>query len=420
MGQSLQTSSDNHVLPRYASLASLYSRDFRLVWGGGVVSQAGSQMQQAAVAWQIYLLSHSPVALGLIGLVRIVPVILFSLGGGVVADVVDRRKLLLATQTILLTLSAILSVLTFSHTVQLWMIYALTALAAGALAFDNPGRQALVPNLVPAHHLANALSLYGTGFQVATVLGPSLAGLIIAGFGVGTVYLVDAVSFLAVLAALVAIHPPPVRGAISRVSIGAAIEGLRFVRNTPVIMYLMLLDFVVTFFGSAMALLPIFARDVLHVGSQGYGLLYASPAAGAVLAGTVMAFYSGRIRAQGWVILLAVGAYSVCTILFGLSRVFVLSLLFLAGTGAADTVSMILRQTIRQTRTPDALRGRMSSVNMIFFMGGPQLGELEAGIVARAFGSPASVVLGGIGALAATLVIALSTNTVRDLQDETR
>jgi len=397
--------------------AALQHRDFRLLWGGQIVSQAGSQMQQAAVAWQVYLLTHSAVALGMIGLFRVVPIVLFSLWGGVVADAMNRRRLLLVTQTMLLLLSAGLAATTMTATISVWIIYVLTGAAAGVLSFNNPARQAMVPSLVPREHLTNALSLGSTGVQVATVLGPSLAGVVIAARGVGAVYVIDAVSFLAVLAALVVIHPPPIEGGVQRVSIGAALEGLAFVRRTPIILSTMMLDFVATFFGSATALLPIFARDILHVGSQGYGVLYAAPSMGAVAAGIVLSFYRGSLRGKGAIILVAVAAYAGFTALFGLSRIFVVSLLALAGTGASDTVSMILRQTVRQIVTPDALRGRMTSVNMVFFMGGPQLGEVEAGLVARAFGAPFSVISGGVAALLAVALIAYSAPGLRQYQD---
>lgn len=378
-----------------------------------MVSIAGTQMQVAAVAWQVYLLTHSAIALGLIGLFRVAAIVLFSLGGGVVADAVNRRRLLLLTQTSLLLVSACLALLTASGFIAVWMIYALTSIAASTVAFDNPARQALIPSLVTRHHLASALSLNSTMFQVATVLGPTLAGVVIATAGVGAVYAIDAVSYVAVLVALLIIRPPPVIGAVQRVTIASALEGLQFIRRTPILMSTMLLDFVATFFGSAMALLPIFARDVLHVGSQGYGILYASPSLGAIVAGVVMSLYVGRIRRQGTVIILAVAAYGCFTSLFGLSHVFILSILALAGTGASDTVSMILRQTVRQLVTPDALRGRMTSVSMVFFMGGPQLGEFEAGVVARALGAPASVIIGGVGALVCTGFIAYGAVTLR-------
>jgi len=193
----------------------------------------------------------------------------------------------------------------------------------------------------------------------------------------------------------------------------AAVEGLQFVWREPILRSTMLLDFIATFFGSATALLPIFASDILHVGAQGYGILYAAPAAGAIVASIIMSFVALRIKHQGRVILISVAAYSAFTILFGFSRVFLLSILFLGAVGASDTVSMILRQTVRQLVTPNALRGRMTSVSMIFFMGGPQLGEVEAGLVARAFGAPLSVVTGGIAALAATILVAWKATTLR-------
>jgi MFS family permease len=387
-------------------LIALTHRDFRLFWFGQVVSVAGTQMRQAAVAWQIYLLSHSALALGVLGLVRVAPIVLLSLFGGVIADAVDRRRLLLLTQTVLLGVSALLAAVTLAGGASIWSVYGLVALGTAAVAFDNPARQALVPSLVSRDHLSNALSLSTTTFQVAMVIGPSLAGFVIAAWGVSAVYVIDAISYLAVVIALLMIHPPPVVGAVQRVSVRAAVEGLQFVWREPILLSTMALDFVATFFGSASALLPIFAHDILHSGSQGYGVLYAAPAVGAIGAGIVMSFVALRIRNQGRVILLAVAAYSACTILFGLSHVFLLSVLFLAGTGVADTVSMILRQTVRQIVTPDALRGRMTSVSMVFFMGGPQLGEFEAGVVARGFGAPFSVVVGGVAALAATGIIA--------------
>jgi MFS family permease len=225
------------------------------------------------------------------------------------------------------------------------------------------------------------------------------------------------VSFFGPIITLSFIRVPPLIGAIQGVSVRAAVEGLRFVWGTPIIMYTMGLDFVATFFASATALLPIFAHDILHAGAVGYGILYAGPSIGAVAAGVVMSILGTRIARKGLVILVAVAAYGACTIIFGLSSVFFLSLLALAGAGASDTVSMILRQTLRQSVTPDALRGRMSSVNMMFILGGPQMGEVEAGLVARALGAPFSVLTGGIGALVATGLIAYGAAGLRRYRD---
>jgi MFS family permease len=390
----------------HSPFVALQHRDFRIYWFGQFISTCGSTMQIAGVGWQVYLLSHSAIALGALGLVRVLPLLVFSLGGGVFADTFSRRHLMLVTQSALLLTSLGLALTTLGGTATLWVVYALTAAGTSALAFDQPARQALVPSLVPREHLTNAMSINSTAWQTANVIGPGLAGVIIAASSVATVYVFDAVSFLAVLAALLVINPPPTAGAEPRISIHAAVDGLRFVFRTPILRSTMLLDFVATFFGSAVILLPIFARDILHVGAVGYGVLFAADSLGAIVAGVVMTLFGGRIRRQGLVIISAVMAYSACTVLFGLSHVYALSILALAGVGASDTVSMILRQTVRQMVTPDALRGRMTSVQMVFFMGGPQLGNLEAGVVARVAGAPISVVTGGLAALAATALIA--------------
>ena len=386
---------------------ALQHRNFRLLWSGQLVSFSGSMMQTAAILWHVSLLvppERKGIALGLVGLVRVVPIIAFSLAGGVVADAFDRRRLMLLTQSAMTLVAAALAFLTFRGLAAVWPIYLLAALASAAGAFDGPARQSLVPNLVPREHLPNAISLNTIMFQTAAVVGPSLAGVMIAGFGVGWAYALNAASFLAVIAALLLMRGVPRRTAIERseLSLGAAREGLRFVFASPLIRSSMLLDFFATFFSSATALLPIFAQDILAVGPKGYGWLYAAPAIGALLAGSAMVRLGDRIDRRGAVLLWAVAAYGLATVVFGLSRSFLLTFLCLAATGTADTVSMVLRNILRQLATPDHLRGRMTSVNMIFFMGGPQLGELEAGLVAQGFGAPFSVVTGGLGCLLAT------------------
>jgi MFS family permease len=304
-------------------------------------------------------------------------------------------------------LSAVaLGVVTSGGLVSAPIIYALTAMSAAATAFDNPARQALLPNLVPREHLTNALSLYSMMFQVASILGPALAGFVIAWMGIAFVYWMNAASFLAVLVALVLMRTPAQEelGA-TRLSLGALTDGIQFVRRSKIIFSTMMLDFIATLFSSASTLLPIFARDILKVGPEGLGVLYSAESIGAMAAGTGMAFI-GNVRRKGAVLLLAIAAYGLATTLYGMSNWFWLSFLFLALVGAADSVSTILRNTIRQLATPDGLRGRMTSVNMVFFMGGPQLGNLEAGIVAALIGAPLSVVTGGLATIVAVAAIA--------------
>jgi MFS family permease len=268
---------------------------------------------------------------------------------------------------------------------------------------------------VPLAHLPNAIGLMSIVSQSASVIGPSLGGVVIALFGVGAVYAVNALSFLAVLTALLLMRDVPARpaGTAAELSWRAVLEGLRFAFGSPLIRSTTLLDAFATFFSSATALLPIFAQDVLAVGPRGYGWLYAAPSIGALLASAAMVRLVDRIEHRGRVLLCAVAIYGVATVVFGLSRTFWLTFLCLAGSGAADTVSLVFRQIIRQLETPDHLRGRVVGVVITFSQGAPQLGEAEAGLVAHWLGAPLSVVLGGLGSLVATAWIARSTPALR-------
>lgn len=391
---------------RRSSFAALRHRDFRLLWLGQLISGTGTQMQMVAINWHVYILTKSPLALGIVGLVRVVPIVVCSLIGGVVADAVNRKRLMLVTQSAMLLSAALLAVVTETGLKSAWPLYLLTAISSAAVAFDNPARQALLPTLVPAADFPNAVSLGLIVFQLSMIGGPALAGWLLGSYSPAIVYAINALSFLAVIAALLlmrasgGVEDEEDAGKQAAISWEALKEGLRFVWRTPIIVQTMTLDFVATFFASATALLPIFAAEILQVGAHGFGILAAAPAAGAVLAAFVMARL-GNVRRQGAIVIASVAVYGAATVAFGLSRLFWLSLLMLAVTGAADTVSTVLRQTIRQLVTPNSLRGRMTSVNMIFFMGGPQLGELEAGAVAALLSAQLSVVTGGVGCLIA-------------------
>ena len=404
---------------RQSAFSSLRHRDFRLLWMGQIVSVIGSQMQLAAINWHIYVLTGSPLALGLLGACRALPIILCSLMGGVVADVVDRRRLMIVTQSSMLACSGLLALVTFSGMKHAWPIFLLTAIASGAWAFDTPARQALMPMLVPPKDFQNAVSLGMLMFQIGMITGPPLAGFVLASHGPGFVYALNAGSFVAVIAGLglmrVSGKPEKSEGETSEISVAALMEGLRFVWRTPIIVQTMTLDFVATFFASANQLLPIYAKDILDVGARGYGFLAAAPAAGAIVAGLVMA-RMGALRRQGLTVIVSVSIYGAAMIAFGVSKAFWFSLLMLAVTGAADTVSTILRQTIRQLVTPNKLRGRMTSVNMIFFMGGPQLGEVEAGTVASLMGAPFSVVTGGAACVIAAVFAFIRARNLRQYE----
>lgn len=410
-------------LPRAwpASIVALQHRNFRLIWIGLLLSFSGTMMQNAALLWHVSLLvspDRKAIALGVVGLVRIAPVVVFSMVSGVVADALDRRRVLLVTQTLAGLVATGLAVLTYRGLSAVWPIYVLSAVGAAVSSFDLPARQALVPTLVPREHLPNAIALNSILFQTASVAGPALAGLVIARSGVAAAYFYNALSFGFVIVALLLMRDIPERepaaaGAENGVSFAAAMEGVRFVFSSPLIRSTMLLDFFATFFASATALLPIFAQDILQVGARGYGWLFAAPAVGSFITSIALVPGASHIRRRGSVIVWSVMGHGVATIIFGFSRSFWLTFTCLALVGATDTVSTVLRNTIRQLETPDRLRGRMTGVNMVFFMGGPQLGELEAGAVANAFGAPLSVITGGIGCLLATTWVAMTTPRLR-------
>ncbi|HJS74241.1 MAG TPA: MFS transporter [Vicinamibacteria bacterium] len=400
-----------------SSLIALTHRNFRLLWFGTLVSMSGSFMRTAAILWHVSLLAppgKKALALGMVGLVRVLPIFVFSFVSGIVADASDRRKLMLLTNVSMMALSGALALVTFAGRDSLTVVYVLAAAGAAMASFDNPARQSLFPSLVPRDHLQNAISLNATMMQASSVLGPLAGGAIIALGGVAWVYTVDAASFLILELMLILMKDVPERPASERgeLSFRAGVEGFRWVFRQPLIRSTMLLDFVATFFASAEALLPIFAQDILRVGPGGYGLLAGAPAMGAMVTSVLMVPLLSRIERRGRLLMSAVMAYAIATVVFGVSTFFWLTFFCLLVVGASDMVSTVLRNIIRHMHTPDSMRGRMTSVNMVFFMGGPQLGELEAGLVAQALGPAVSVVSGGVACLVAVIVIAWKTPTL--------
>lgn len=386
---------------------ALRHRRFLLLWLGLFISISGSQMQIWAIFWHIRALTDQPVALGGVGAARILPVFLFSLLAGAVADSFSRRAIMFITQSGAALLALSLGLLTDFGGITIWHIYALTALQAVAVAFDVPARQSLVPNLVPARDLPNAFSLTSIAWQSGAIIGPALSGLVIAYVGQSAVYYINAASYLAVLLALALLGRVPQRTAgswQSGVSLGAIRDGVRFIFSRPIILSSMLLDFVATFFASANTLMPIVTRDILRVGVKEYGWLSAAQAVGAVTAAVVVSQIK-ELRRQGPIFLGAVVIFGLATVVFGLATTFPLAWIALAFTGAADSVSTIIRNTMRQLQTPDHIRGRMTAVNQIFFQGGPQLGEIEAGVAAQLFGAPLAIVSGGVGCILGMILI---------------
>ncbi|HEY7349930.1 MAG TPA: MFS transporter [Ktedonobacterales bacterium] len=375
---------------------ALAYRDFRLLWTGLLISQAGTQMRVVAVAWQVFLLSGSAFQLGALGLFQAIPTMAFSLVSGVVADAFDRRKLLMLTEITLALCSVTLALLTIFNLITVPMIYAIAFISSAAGSFDYPTRQTLISKIVPNEQLTNAYSLNMLMFNLATIVGPTLGGLAIATLGVAGTYWFDVASYGCVIVALLLMRADG-RPGKDRAAPGlqSLVEGMRFLRRHPVILSVMLLDFCAMFFGSTRSLLPIYAANIYHVGPQGLGLLLAATGIGAVLA-VFLAGPIGRWRRQGLGILLAIAAYGLCILLFGLSSwSFAFGIFFLAAAGAADMVSTVLRSAIVQLGTPDDFRGRVSSVNAVFAIGGPMLGQFEAGTLANFSAAPIAAVIGG-------------------------
>lgn len=365
-------------------------------------------MQIWALYWHIRLLTNQPIAVSGLGLVRFIPVLILSLFAGLIADRFNRQKLAIVTQIMLGLVALVFGLLTYFGNITLWQIYALSVIQSIAITFDLPARQALIPNLVPKDELPNAFSLNSISVNVGAILGPALSGLVIAYVGLQWVYWLNAISYIAVVIALIAMGPiqTSVEKKSMRIDIMAADirEGIRFIRQSPIILSSMILDFFASFFSSANTLLPFVAKDILHVGAIQYGWLSAAQSMGDVSVALVIS-QKTKILKQGIILSVAVMIFGGATIIFGLSTGFWLTMAALILMGAADGISTIIRNTVRQMQTPDELRGRMVSINQIFFKGGPQLGEMESGIVAQALGVPTAIVTGGLGCIVAAWLV---------------
>jgi MFS family permease len=386
---------------------TLRYRDFRLIWFAEIISVMGSMIsQRAAMGWQIYKLTGSEFDLGVLGLAKFAPVLVFGLAGGVIADRGDRRRTLLGAQTMLLVVAISLAVLTFTGLITVWLIYVMAFLDGTFYSFAQPTRQAIIPSLVPRRSLPGAATMGNLGFHAASVSGPAIGGVIIGTLGPGYAYLFDALSFAVVIVAVLMVRTPLGIVAPTATGIHAAREGLSFVRRTPVLFGVMITDAMATFFGFTSVLMPVFAEEVFHTGAEGFGLLLAAPAAGAV----AMSIGLSVIRLPnrvGTVVLVSIGLYGLAMTGFGLTSSFPLALGFLALSGAADSISMTCRHTIRQLITPDHLRGRVAAIQRSLGMGGPQLGEFEAGVAASIIGAGPAVVIGGLLATATAGAIAI-------------
>jgi MFS family permease len=385
----------------------LRNRDYSLLFWGQLISSAGTEVQVVAVAWQVYTLTHSAVALGVIGLMKAIPRLLFSLVGGVLADVLDRRKILMVVNLTMMCFSTVLALCTNLRVINVVIIYSVILLSAAVSAFDFPTRQAIIPSLVSRDQMANALSLNSVMTQLAFIVGPTVGGFAIAWLGVANTYWLDVISYLVVIGSLFLIVVPrvPVEKR-AQPGFGALFAGMRFLHTYPIILAVLTLDFCANFFGEPSAMFPVYTQDTMHIGPQGLGMLLAAPPIGAVALTPFTGIFA-RIKRQGLGVTLAAVMWGLCIAAFGLlPNPLWLGMLFLAGAGAADMASINLRGLIIQKTTPDEFRGRISSVNAMFAIGGPMFGQFESGLVGGLFSPMISVVSGGLACVVVTLLIA--------------
>ena len=385
----------------------LKQRDFGLFWASLLFSAIGSQISTVAIAWQVYEITNSPFQLGLTGLFRALPVMLLSIPGGVVADRMDRRWLLIITQCLAALLALALALLSYFGTVQVWHIYFVTFLSGAVGIFDSPARTALIPTLVRAEQLATAYALNITWRQIATLSGPFIAGVVIATVGISTSYFIDALSFFGVIIclALMRVRAAPPSGEKKESPLESVRGGFNFIRDNTVILGLMGMDTCVQFFGAYRSMMPVFARDILAVGPTGLGALLGVPAFGA-LAGSGIVMAAGNPKQKGRLIIGVTLIYTAGLVCFALSRSLVLSLAIVFLLGLVDAVGETLRDTLVQLITPDHLRGRVKSFDQVFMSAGTYLGHAQIGTTAIFLGVPGALVFGGCLGSAGVLLVA--------------
>lgn len=374
---------------------------------------------RAAIGWHVFELSGSAFHLGLVGIVQFVPALGLTLIGGAVADAYDRRRVILAAQAAAGLCSGALFLGTEAGVAGLPLLYGLVLLAAVASAFEGPSRASLLPSLVAREHFPRVVTVAATNQALAFVSGPAIGGFVIAAAGIGAAYAAHVLLVAGSLAAMALLRAPRAAGPRRNIDLAAIREGLAFVRSQPVVLGCMTLDLFAVVFGGATALLPIYANEILDVGARGFGILSSSLEVGA-LATSLLLVMIRPIRRAGPALLAAVTLFGVSTIVFGLSRDFPLSVAAYVVAGMADQVSVVLRGTAIQLSTPDALRGRVSAVNMLFVGASNQLGAAESGFVAALTSATFAVVSGGLGCLVVVALVALRIPALRRYRTDAR
>ncbi|MDD2710132.1 MAG: MFS transporter [Verrucomicrobiae bacterium] len=402
--------------------AALRFRDYCFFAVGSFLAGMGSNMQSVAVGWELYERTSSAMALGWVGMVQALPIMLLALPAGQLADRWDRRRIILACQMAAVLCSVGLAVVSFLQGPVEWM-YILLLLGAVGRAFLWPASQALMPSLVPKEIFSNAVTWKSTSFQIASVAGPALGGLLIAWHKTALwVYVIDAVMMLANVCFIYVIRPPKMSRQAGAATLKTLVAGFHFVWRTKLVMAAITLDLFAVLLGGAAALLPVYAKDILHVGPTGLGWLRAAPSVGALVMAIALS-HMPPMRRAGRALLGAVALFGVTMVVFGFSTCFWLSLLALALSGAADNISVVVRHSLVQLRTPDEMRGRVSAVNSVFISASNELGSFESGLVAQYFGPLISVVSGGLGTIVVVALVMTIWPEIRrlgSLQDEAR
>lgn len=404
------------VIPitRHDPFAALRFRDFRLLMIGTFVTVIAEQMLNVALGWELYERTRSPLMLGLVGLVQVLPVLALALIAGHTADRFDRKRIVVLTMLTIALCTLGLAVLSYSSG-PLLFIYGCLLIIGVARAFQSPAVSSLTAQVVPAEYFSNAATWESSAWQASSIIGPALGGFLIAVQKQATgVYALVTTLILAVGLMLGLLRPRPVAPSEEELSLDSLLAGARFIWNTKIILASITLDMFAVLLGGATALLPVFARDILLVGAEGLGWLRAAPAVGATLAGLSLAFLP-PFRHAGRTLLLVVAGFGLATIVFGLSRSFALSLLMLALLGALDNISVVIRSTLLLTRTPDSMRGRVNAVHFVFIGISNELGAFESGVAAALFGTIGAVVGGGIGTILVVGAVALLWPEVRRL-----
>ena len=378
--------------------AALRHRDFRVYQTARFLLTIATQMQAVAIAWQVYAITHRPIDLGYVGLAEFLPTFSLALFAGAVADRVDRQRIVIVTNLVVAACAAALLAMTWTGRGGVLGIYLVVVAFGVGRAFSAPAGSALSPSLVPPEDFPNAVAWSSSFWQVATIIGPAAGGLLYGAGGPGAVY--GATALLCVIASFLVASVSPRPGVVEKRSASweTFLAGIRYVRRNRILLGSISLDLFAVLFGGATALLPVYASDVLHVGPRGLGLLRSAPAVGAAAMAIAVAHFPLR-RHAGMTMFWCVAIFGFATIVFGVSRSFLLSLFALLVTGASDMVSVVVRQTLVQLKTPNEMRGRVSAVNMMFVVSSNELGEFESGITAAWFGAVPAVVLGGIGSV---------------------